>query len=156
MRQINQTHHTMKTFKHLLLLCTLVALAACSEDALVPQNKEIPATGSGSVDLISMVVPDIEVDDATTRSKLIDDGSELKFIWQENDAIGVVPMTGTPLYFPIQSENIQNNTALFDGGQWALRTNAKYAAFYPFKEKDYKTDIKHITIDYTGQTQGTG
>ena len=106
----------MKTFKHLLLLCALFALAACSEDALAPQNEEIPATGSGSVDLISMVVPDIEVDDATTRSKLIDDGSELKFIWQENDAIGVVPMTGTPLYFPIQSENIQNNTALFDGG----------------------------------------
>ena len=97
----------MKTFKHLLLLCTLVALAACSEDALAPQSEVIPIAEGGSIDLISMVVPDIEIDDATTRSKLIDDGSELKFIWQENDAIGVVPMTGTPLYFPIQSENIQ-------------------------------------------------
>ena len=35
-----------------------------------------------------------------------------------------------------------------------MKANEKYAAFYPFKEKDYKTDIKHITIDYTGQTQG--
>ena len=146
----------MKTFKHLFLLCALFALAACSEDALAPQNDEIPATGSGSVDLISMVVPDIEVDDATTRSKLIYDGTELKFVWQENDAIGVVPLNGSPLHFPINAENAGKNTALFDGGQWALRTNAKYAAFYPFKEKDYKTDIKHITIDYTGQTQGTG
>ena len=31
----------MKTFKHLLLLCALVALVACSEDTLAPQN-EVP------------------------------------------------------------------------------------------------------------------
>ena len=106
----------MKTFIQLLLLCALVALAACSEDALAPQNEEIPATGNGSVDLISMVVPDIEVDDATTRSKLIDDGTELKFVWQENDAIGVVPMNGNPLRFPISADNAGKNTAFFDGG----------------------------------------
>ena len=34
-----------------------------------------------------------------------------------------------------------------------MKANEKYAAFFPFKEKDYKTDIKHIAIDYTGQTQ---
>ena len=144
----------MKTFKHLLLLCTLFALAACSEDALAPQNEGIPATGSGSVDLISMVVPDIEVDDATTRSKLIDDGTELKFVWQENDDIGVIPMTGRPLSFLINANNAGKNTALFDGGGWALKGNEKYAAFYPITGKNQKTDVKHITIDYTGQTQG--
>ena len=47
-----------------------------------------------------MVVPDIEMDDATTRSKLFDDGTGLKFAWQENDAIGIVPMSGNPLRFP--------------------------------------------------------
>ena len=144
----------MKTFKHLLLLCALFALAACSEDALAPQNEGIPATSSGSVDLISMVVPDIEVDDATTRSKLIDDGSELKFVWQENDDIGVIPMTGRPLSFLINANNAGKNTALFDGGGWALKGNEKYAAFYPITGKNQKTDVKHITIDYTGQTQG--
>ena len=144
----------MKTFKHLLLLCALFALAACSEDALAPQNEGIPATSSGSVDLISMVVPDIEVDDATTRSKLIDDGSELKFVWQENDDIGVIPMTGRPLSFLINANNAGKNTALFDGGGWALKANGKYAAFYPITGKNQKTDVKHITIDYTGQTQG--
>ena len=95
----------MKTFIQLLLLCAIVALAACSEDALAPQSEVIPIAEGGSVDLISMVVPDIEVDDATTRSKLIDDGTELKFVWQENDAIGVVPLNGSPLHFPINAEN---------------------------------------------------
>ena len=144
----------MKTFKHLLLLCTLVALAACSEDTLAPQNEVIPTAEDGSVDLISMVVPDIEVDDATTRSKLIDDGTELKFVWQENDAIGVVPLSGSPLHFPINAENAGKNTALFDGGDWTLKANGKYAAFFPYNKEIAEKDIRTIPIDYTGQTQG--
>ena len=132
----------MKTFIQLLLLCALVALAACSEDALAPQSEVISIAEGGSIDLISMVVPDIEIDDATTRSKLIDDGTELKFVWQENDAIGVVPLSGSPLHFPINAENAGKNTALFDGGDWALKAE--------IAEKDIRT----IPIDYTGQTQG--
>ena len=144
----------MKTFIQLLLLCALVALAACSEDALAPQSEVIPIAEDGSVDLISMVVPDIEVDDATTRSKLIDDGTELKFVWQENDAIGVVPLSGSPLHFPINAENAGKNTALFDGGDWALKANGKYAAFFPYNKEIAEKDIRTIPIDYTGQTQG--
>ena len=143
----------MKTLKHLLFLCSLAMLTACSEDALVPQSEVIPATGNGSVDYISMTAPDIEIDDATTRSKLIDDGTELKFVWQENDAIGVVPMNGRPLSFPIHAENAQKNTAVFDGGDWALKSDTKYAAFFPFDKKISEKDIRHIPIDYTGQTQ---
>ncbi len=144
----------MKTFIQLLLLCALVALAACSEDALAPQSEVIPIAEGGSVDLISMVVPDIEVDDATTRSKLIDDGTELKFVWQENDAIGVVPLSGSPLHFPINAENAGKSTALFDGGDWTLKANGKYAAFFPYNKEIAEKDIRTIPIDYTGQTQG--
>ena len=144
----------MKTFIQLLLLCALVALAACSEDALAPQSEVIPIAEGGSIDLISMVVPDIEIDDATTRSKLIDDGTELKFVWQENDAIGVVPLSGSPLHFPINAENAGKNTALFDGGDWALKANVKYAAFFPYNKEIAEKDIRTIPIDYTGQTQG--
>ena len=143
----------MKTFKHLLILCFLAVLVACSEDAFVPQSEGISTAGSGSVDFISIEVPDIEMD-ATTRSRLNEENGELKFVWQENDAIGVVPMSGNPLRFPIHAENIQKNTAVFDGGDWALKTSTKYAAFFPIGPKNQKTDIKHIAIDYTGQNQG--
>ena len=143
----------MKTLKNLLFLCSLAALTACSDDAYLPQSEVVPTAESGSVDYISMTVPDIEIDDATTRSKLIDDGTELKFVWQENDAIGVVPLNGRPLSFPIHSENAQGNTAVFDGGDWALKTDTKYAAFFPFDKNISEKDIRHIPIDYTGQTQ---
>jgi hypothetical protein len=144
----------MKNFRFLFCLCLLTALAACIDDALVPQSEEIPTIESGSVDLISMTVPDIEMADATTRSKLYEDGDELKFVWQENDAIGVVPLNGRPLSFPIHAENAQKNTAVFDGGGWALKTNEKYAAFFPIKANNQETNIKNIAIDYNGQTQG--
>ena len=143
----------MKTFKHFLFLCFLSVLVACTEDTFMPQSEISPIADGNSVDMISMVVPDIEMD-ATTRSKLIDDGSQLKFEWKENDAIGVVPLSGHPLLFPIHAENAGKNTALFDGGGWALRTDMKYAAFFPINEKNQGTDIKHIVIDYAGQTQG--
>ena len=144
----------MKTIKHLLFLCFLSVLVACSEDTFIPQSEISPNSNGNSVDLISMVVPDIEMDDAATRSKLIDDGTGLKFAWQENDAIGIVPMSGNPLRFPINADNAGKSTAIFDGGGWALRTDMKYAAFFPINEKNQGTDIKHIAIDYAGQTQG--
>ena len=144
----------MKTFRYFLFLCFLIVLTSCSEDTFVPQSEVIPTTENGFVDYISMTVPDIEIDDATTRSKFVDEVTELKFVWQEDDAIGVVPMSGHPLSFPIHAENAQKNTALFDGGQWALRTDAKYSAFFPYKKDYCEKDAKSITIDYTGQAQG--
>ena len=143
----------MKNFRFLFCLCLLTALAACIDDALVPQSDEIPTIESGSVDLISMTVPDIEMADAITRSKLYEDDGELKFVWQENDAIGVVPMSGNPLRFPIHTENIRNNTAVFYGGGWALKTSEKYAAFFPIRTDNQKTDIHSIAFNYEGQTE---
>ena len=141
----------MKSLRKLLCLCFLAVLTACSEDAFMPQSEVSTAVGE-SVDLISMVVPDIEMD-ATTRSKLYEDGDELKFTWQENDAIGVVPLSGNPLRFPIHAENAQKNTAVFDGGDWALKTNTKYAAFFPIGANNQTTDIHNIAFDYSGQTE---
>ena len=142
----------MKTLKHLLLLCFLVVLTACSEDAFVTQS-EVPSADGTTIDLISMTVPDVQMEDASTRSLLYEDGEELKFSWEENDAIGVVPLSGFPIKFPINADNAGKNTALFDGGDWALKTSTKYAAFFPFKKGTAENDIRNIPIDYTGQTQ---
>lgn len=121
----------MKSFKHLLSFCFLAMLASCSEDAFVPQSEVVPTAEGGSVDYISMTVPDIEIADATTRSKFIDDDTELKFVWQEDDAIGVVLMSGNPLRFPIHAENIQKNTAVFDGGGLGSENKREVCGLFP-------------------------
>ena len=43
---------------------------------------------------------------------------------------------------------------MFDGGDWALKANGKYAAFFPYNKEIAEKDIRTIPIDYTGQTQG--
>ena len=139
----------MKTFKSLLILCFLAVLVACSEDAFV-QSEDVSTANGESVDLISMVVPNIEMD-ATTRSLLYEDGNELKFKWEENDTIGVFPLGGPQIPFPIVSETAGKNKAIFDGGFWSLRRDVKYAAYYPYRFEN--RDGKHIYVDYTGQTQ---
>ena len=113
----------MKSLRKLLCLCFLAVLASCSEDAFMPQSEVIIPDEGGSVDFISMTVPDIEID-ATTRSKLYEDGDELKFTWQENDAIGVVPLSGNPLRFPIHAENAGKNIVVIipDTGDRYLST----------------------------------
>ena len=63
----------MKTLKQLLLLCALVALAACFEDAFVPSSEVAPSSEDNYVNLFSMTVPDVELTDATTRSILYED-----------------------------------------------------------------------------------
>ena len=143
----------MKVLQRALFLFFLAVLSACSEDAFVSQPGVIPNEGYDFVDLISINVPDIEIADATTRSLLFEEGDELKFTWQENDAIGVVPMDGRPLSFPIHAENAGKNRALFDGGGWALKSTEKYAAFFPINKSNQETDIRHIVVDYRGQTQ---
>lgn len=143
----------MKTLRQFLFLCFLAVLAGCSEDAFVPQSEVSPIADGNSVELISMVVPDIEMGDATTRSRLYEDGNEMKFAWQENDAIGVVPLSGWPLGFPIHAENAGKNTAVFDGGDWALKADGKYAAFFPLDGSNQRTDITRIAFSYAGQTE---
>lgn len=142
----------MKSLKRILFLCFLAVLTACSEDALVPQSDGATNTNGDSVDLISMVVPEIEMGDATTRF-LVDNGSEMLFMWRVNDAIGVVPTSGYTLKFPINAENAGERTALFDGGDWALKPDGQYAAFYPIKGKHQDAKINRISFSYTGQTQ---
>ena len=50
----------MKFLKQILFLCLLAVLTACSEDALVSQSEELINAAEGTVDLISMTVPDQE------------------------------------------------------------------------------------------------
>ncbi|MBO4418018.1 MAG: hypothetical protein J5801_07910, partial [Bacteroidales bacterium] len=44
-------------------------------------------------------------------------------------------------------------SATFDGGGWALRNNASYAAYYPFSVWNYFQDNKTVIMDYSGQVQ---
>lgn len=139
----------MKYIKQILFLSLFAMLTACSEDAFVPQPEEVLSSGK-SIKTINIVVPDMQYD-ATTRSDLVEENDKLYFKWEEGDAAGVFPQIGSQVKFPVTSESVGGSSALFDGGQWALRSDGQYAAYFPYDINN--EGISEIAVDYTGQTQ---
>ncbi len=140
----------MKINKLVLLFCLLAFLAACSEDTFIAQTDENFALQENSIKYINIVVPEMEYT-TSTRASFVDENDKLFFKWEEGDAAGVFPQVGSQVKFPVTAESVGGSSALFDGGQWALRADGKYAAYFPYDIKN--EGIKDVIIDYTGQTQ---
>lgn len=99
---------------------------------------------------ISAIAEDFSTKEGT-RTTYEDTGSRYAFAWTEGDVLGVFPQNGFQTAFPI-SNGYGTNTAVFDGGDWSLKANASYAAYYPFKQSlDFVKTA--IPVDYTGQVQ---
>lgn len=94
----------------------------------------------------------------TVEDFIVEDGSRTninalgQFTWADGDTLGVFPEEGYQTAFPI-SAGAGTSTALFDGGQWALRANARYAAYYPFTHPMDQIQKTAIPVSYEGQTQ---
>lgn len=87
-----------------------------------------------------------------TKGTSIQDGSALLFNWEMGDTLGIFPNKGNQVEFPISASE-GSTSASFDGGGWALRNNASYAAYYPFSVWNYHRDNETIVLDYSGQEQ---
>ena len=87
-----------------------------------------------------------------TKATSVDNGSALVFRWAAGDTLGIFPNKGNQVEFPITSQE-SSTSASFDGGGWALRNNASYAAYYPFNVWNYHLNNKTIVLDYSGQVQ---
>lgn len=74
-----------------------------------------------------------------------------KFTWSENDTVGIFPDQGSQVFFSMAAGS-GTNTALFDGGGWALKSSSTYAAYYPFKGDIYLNKTA-IPVSYVGQKQ---
>lgn len=153
------------TFKHISLLLSASAflgMASCADSVVESIDQE----ESGNVQLVKNINADVEafeIGDEQTRSLYKEVENGYQFVWQEHDMIGVwgiEKLDGTPCEGPINFMRVQegagSSTVKFDGGDWALRSNTKYLAYYPFEESDltdeYATfDRTSRTLSYTGQ-----
>ena len=87
-----------------------------------------------------------------TKATFVDNGSALVFKWAAGDTLGIFPNKGNQVEFPITTQE-SSTSASFDGGGWALRNNASYAAYYPFSVWNYFRNNKTVVMDYSGQVQ---
>lgn len=141
----------------------LLSFAACSEESVmdVPAGEQMAPVAEASDDVY------ITGDDFTweegsassvstvTRTVLTIDGNTAKFTWTPGDRVGILPDQGAQVWFEIptpEEGEEMGNTAVFDGGAWALKAESDYAAYYPFV-KDFDLDRMAVPVTYVGQKQ---
>lgn len=135
----------MKTKIYLILGITVaLCLSSCVEDKIISDTQIVKS--------ISVTAQDFQDADAGTRAAYNVDGTGFHFTWKDGDTVGVWPVGGDQVAFPI-SNGEGEQTSKFDGGAWALRSSYSYAAYYPFASDNYQVNETSIPVSYLGQTQ---
>lgn len=127
-------------------MISLLILSSCNEDKIISNNQLVRS--------ISVAGQDFLDGDAVngTRAAYTVDGTGFHFTWTQGDTVGIYPVGGDQVAFPISSGE-GSQIAQFDGGAWAMRSSYSYAAYYPFKFDNYKRNETSIPISYFGQIQ---
>ena len=128
--------------------CLPFLLAGCTAGIVVS-----PGTDDGKV---FFAVDDFE-SAATTRTETYFDETTLKYKvrWAQGDAVGIFPYEGWQEPFLIPDDQVDQSSATFDGGYWALKEGLTYNAYYPFSTANFASaDAKKtIPVSYEGQAQ---
>ena len=136
------------TFRQILsvTLFSTVMLCACTNET------EDSSAGNEYVSSVRVSVEKFKDDLPTTRTNHILTSTGLDVQWAEGDALGIYPIGGDQVKFPLSSGSA-SAFAYFDGGAWKLRSGVQYAAYYPFSKDNYTISQTAIPVNYTGQTQ---
>ena len=130
-----------------LMLASAWSCTDMTEDAV---NE---ATVGSTVKEIVLQLPELKTADTRTEFTVDEVNKTLKTAWAEGDVTGIFPTTGyNQVEFPI-SDALGESVARFDGGDWALRANKSYAAYFPFSKANFERDASSIILSYEGQEQ---
>ena len=127
-------------------LAAIFALSACNNDVT-----EVVNVDSEYINSVKVTVDDF-ISETGTRTAYTVDAEGFHFQWAAGDTLGIYPVGGDQVAFPI-SEGDGSATAQFDGGAWKLRSSYQYAAYYPFSAANYHLSETSLPVTYTGQTQ---
>lgn len=135
----------MKANSILLMgLASLIGLSSCNDERIINQ--------STTVNAIMVTGEDFADGETGTRATYLVDGTGFHFTWSQGDTVGIYPVGGDQVAFPISSGE-GSQTAQFDGGAWALRSSYSYAAYYPFSSDNYKAKENAIPVSFLGLVQ---
>lgn len=124
----------------------VATMSSCSND------NELTTDNSEYVTSVRVTVEDFLPESPATRTSYTVDANGFNFHWADGDALGIYPVGGDQVKFPI-SQGDGSASASFDGGAWKLRSTYQYAAYYPFSADNYTIDQKALPVSFTGQTQ---
>ena len=130
-----------------IAILTSFAIVACSQDIVVENTQTV--NDCDAINQICITGKDFQIDEDTRSSVSIGE-SGASFAWNEDDVIGIFPDKGDQVSFAME-QGAGTQTATFTGGGWALKSSAKYAAYYPHVYEN--RDMTAIPVSYIGQTQ---
>ena len=138
----------MKAIYHLKAsLLVLATMVACAEFEAIDEPQK--SVDNGLLQKLSITGKNFNFEDITRSSVTIGE-TGASFAWDEDDIIGIFPDKGDQVSFAME-EGAGTQTATFSGGGWALKSSAKYAAYYPHVYEN--RDLTAIPVSYIGQTQ---
>ena len=120
----------------------LLLLQACASEALPMEEENALKDGQ-----IEFVLPPFNAEGDNSDTKTYYDGSKL--VWSATDTIGIIPASGSPIYFTNLDED---DKVTFDGGGWKLKASTQYTSFYPFVY-DMLLDVTALRYSVEGQSQ---
>lgn len=129
----------------LFAMLIMAMMFSCTND------NELTSSKSEYVNSVRVTVEDFLPENASRTSYTVD-GNGFHFQWTDGDALGIYPVGGDQVKFPI-SKSDGASTATFDGGAWKLRSEYQYAAYYPFSASNYTISERALPVSYTGQIQ---
>lgn len=136
------------TFRQIqsVTLVSAVFLCACNNET------EDSSVENEYVSSVRVTVESFKDDLPSTRTTHTLTPTGVDINWAEGDALGIYPIGGDQVKFPLSSGSA-SATASFDGGAWKMRSELQYAAYYPFSKDNYTISQTAIPVNYTGQTQ---
>ena len=135
-----------KTLKICGFVTFALLLQSCVGFVTPPPEVEVLEDGQ-----IAFILPDFNIAGETPDTKTYYNGSKL--VWSETDTVGIVPPTGSLIYFSLKGRD-QSDDITFDGGGWQLKPSTLYTSFYPFID-DMHLDMTAVRYCVEGQHQDT-
>ena len=130
-----------RTSTSLLMLSVLIA---CSDD-----SDSLNFGNETALKRVSITGADFLTENGARSSVNIDENG-VHFLWNANDTVGIFPNKGGQVEFAME-KGVGMQTAVFNGGGWALKHSSSYSAYYPYNF--YNRDLKKIPVNYANQTQ---
>lgn len=137
--------------KRITIFFSLLYLLYSCADVLAPEAQSPVEMEQREYKTVTMTIPPVSFDEGEPMTKINLDLNTLKYVWAEQDSVGIFPDQGSQIYFSM-ADGVGQSVATFDGGGWALKRGSDYYSYFPFVA-DFYIDKEAIPISYIGQKQ---
>jgi len=137
----------MKFYSLILFIFPLILLSCNQQEKEVIEDLKTNA--------LVNVIPYYFEDGESRVDLTVREGIGVFFGWNDHDTLGIFPQAGLQIPFPISSKNAADASyAKFNGGDWCLKKNSYYAAYYPYTRRAFLEETPGVVpVSYVGQKQ---